>query len=680
MQKLFLLLLTTHLLNAQSDFAPSEIEIMRDQWGVPHIYAPTDAQVSYGLAWAHAEDDFKTIQSIMLATKQMLGRHLGKEGAPIDYVVGLLRTKEIVDTHLGDVSPDFMEIVAGYTAGLNAYAKHHPKEVLLKKSFPITVHEVFQAYVLQLAVFDGADRVIRDLFNSNVDVALKGTGSNGFAMQRKKTSDDNVFLAVNAHQPLEGPVGWYEAHLVSDEGWNMLGGLFPGSPTVLLGTNENLGWAHTVNYPDKLDVFQLEMHPESENMYRLDDDWLELEHRQIKLKVKVFLGLKVTVKRDAYYSVYGPVIKNDDGVFAFKMAIFDEIRATEQWYRMNKSSNFAEFKTALEMTAIPSFNIIYADREDNIFYVSNGKLPLRNPVYDWKGTLPGNTSATLNSEYHPFEDLPQLRNPKAGYVFNTNNTPYSSTALDESPRFEDHDSTMGYRTTENNRSTRFMELIDTYDEVSWQDFIDIKYDVTLPDSLLYRLNVNAVFRMNPEMAGDAEEVVKILQSWNRAAEISSVGPAQFTVFYKHLNRREEEINPKAISPKQMIKSLAYTQEYFVSNFGKLNVTLGEYQKLVRGDKELSLRGMSDVLAAMYSISHEDGKVKGFAGDSYIMLIRYPTDALPIIETVHAYGASSKSDSPHYADQMEMFAQQKRKPMTLDVEEVRKNAERIYSPK
>lgn len=679
MKKLLLAFGLFGFLLAQAQFSPNQIEIIRDQWGVPHIYAPTDAQVSYGLAWAHAEDDFKTIQMILIASKQMMGRHLGKAGAPVDYVVGLLRTKDIVEDHLSDVSSDFLKIVKGYTAGLNAYAEHHPKEVLLKKAFPITVKEVFQTYVLQLAVFDGADKIVRELFNSNVALALKGTGSNGIAIRRSKTTDENTYLAVNAHQPLEGPEGWYEAHLVSDEGWNMLGGLFPGSPTVLLGTNEYLGWAHTVNYPDKLDVFQLEMHPENENQYKLDDDWLTLEHRKIRLKVKLLLGMKITVKKDAFYSVYGPVVKNEDGVFAFKMGIFDEIRAIEQWYRMNKATNLNEFKSAMEMTAIPGFNTIYADREDNIFYVGNGRIPLRNPLFNWKGTLPGNTSATLSNEYHSFSDLPQLTNPAAGYVFNTNNTPYSATASDENLRFEDHDSTMGYKTVENNRSIRFMELIDQHEQVSWQDFIDIKYDVTLPDSLIYDINVNAVFNGQ----GTSEKsgaVADIIQNWDRSAEIESIGPPHITVLYQHLSKRRNEITDHAVSLNEMEKSLIYTYDYFLEHFGKLEVTLGEYQKLVRGDKELPLRGMADVLAAMYSVPHVDGKVKGFAGDSYVMMIRYPKDGLPIIETIHAYGASSKPESPHYNDQMEMFTQQKRKSMTLDIDEVRKNAVKIYSPK
>jgi len=652
---------------------------MRDKWGVPHIYAPTDAQVSYGLAWAHAEDDFKTIQEVLIASKQMLGRHLGKDGAPIDYVVGLLRTKEIVEKHLPSVSPDFVEVVKGYTAGLNAYAAHHPKEVLLKKAFPVTYKEVFQAYVLQLAVFDGADQVIRALFGNRVPTALAGTGSNAIAINRHKTTTGEVFLANNAHQPLEGPVGWYEAHLISDQGWNMLGGLFPGGPTVFHGTNENLGWAHTVNCPDKLDVFQLQMHPE-ELKYKIDDTWHELDHRKVKLKVKIFSGMKIGVKRDAYYSKYGPVVKNDSGFFAFKMAVFDDIRATEQWYRMNKARNFAEFKTALEMTAIPGFNIVYADREDNIFYVSNGKIPLRDSTYNWRTTLLGNTSTTLPKGYHPFSDLPQHLNPKAGYVFNTNNTPFNATAADENLNPADFDKTIGYAEGENNRSLRFMELMAKYDQLSYKDFRDIKFDVTLPDSLAYRLNMNAVFKMDPDLAGDAADVVRILQNWDRSGEVDKVGGAHAKLLYGHLWTRVNEITDDAITPDELVPSLKYVRSYLLEHFGKVDVALGEYQKLVRGEKELPLRGLPDVLASMSTIPHKNGMVKGNSGESYILLARYPKEGLPIIETIHAYGNSSKPNSPHYTDQMEPFTKLQLKPMTLDLEEVRKQAVQVYSPK
>lgn len=679
MRKLcFSFLFLFSILSSTAQFAPEEIEIIRDQWGVPHIYAPTDAQVSYGLAWAHSEDDFKTIQQTLLAAKQMLGVYLGKEGAPIDYVVGLLRCQDIVDDHIGEISPDFMKLVEGYTAGINAYAKHHPEELLVKKAFPLSVKDVFKAYVLSIAVQDGADRTIRNLFNGVIDtVTFSTNGSNAFAFSRSKTSDEYAYLAVNSHQPLEGPAAWYEAHLVSDEGWNMMGGLFPGGPVVFHGTNEYLGWAHTVNYFDKVDVFQLEMHPEKEDHYRFDDQWLQLEKREIKLKVKIFLGLKIGVKRDAFYSVYGPVVKNDKGVFAFKMAIFDEIRAIEQWYRMNKATNLDEFKKAMSMTAIPSFNTVYADRESNIFYVGNGRIPFRNPDYNWRQTLPGNTSKTLSKKYHPFTDLPQITNPQSGYVFNTNNSPFNATASEDNLQFGDYDATMGYREFDNNRSYRFMELIEQYDQLSWEDFKAIKYDQQLPDSIVYGININPLFRMSTTGSGLQSEIIKLIQQWDRRANVDAIGPAQLDILYRILLDNSISDQP---SNEDFLLAANKTHEHLMIHFGKIDVTLGEYQKLIRGESEQPLGGIPDVIAAMNSEPHENGKIKGSSGESYIMLVRYPESGLPIIETVNVFGASNKSNSPHYADQMEMYLNEELKSMTLDIEKVRQEAKSIYSPK
>lgn len=661
-------------------FNPSEIEIIRDQWGVPHIYAPTDAQVSYGLAWAHAEDDFKTIQQILLAAKQMMGRYQGPDGAPIDYVVGLLRCEDIVNEQIEKVDPAFMKIVEGYAAGINAYAAKHKDEVLIKRAFPVSTHDLFKAYVLQLAVQDGADRLIQNLFSGRIDtIDFEARGSNAFAISRKKTIGDEVFLAINSHQPLEGPAAWYEAHLVSDEGWNMLGGLFPGGPVIFHGTNEYLGWAHTVNYFDKQDIFQLEMHPEEDNLYRVDNEWLELEKRKIKLKVKIFLGIKIGVKRDAYYSEYGPVVKNEKGFFAFHMAVFDEVRAIEQWYKMNKARSLTEFKEILSMTAIPSFNIVYADRFDSLFYVGNGKIPMRNPKYDWNTTLPGNTEETLPGEYHPFSDLPQITNPSSGYLFNTNNGAFNATASSDNLKFDDFDATMGYRKFDNNRSYRFMELIDQYDKLGWDDFLDIKYDATLPDSLVYRIDLNPVFRLEPSLDDSVTQVLEIIQSWDKSARVNQVGPAHLNILYRHLASQSNKIDIKNLTTDQYIQALKYVKKYLLHFFGKIEVTLGEYQKLVRGNNEYPLGGLPDVIAAMNNNYMGDGKVRGSSGESYIMMIRYPKDALPIIETVNVFGASNRPGSPHYDDQVPLFLNQKRKKMTLDIDEVRKNAERIYHP-
>jgi acyl-homoserine-lactone acylase len=298
-QFLWLIAFVSLSFSVKSQINPDAIQIARDRWGVPHIFAKTDPEVAYGLAWAHAEDDFATIQLTILGGKQMLGRHLGKDGAAVDYVVSLIRARELAEARYeSDYSPEYKAVVRGYVEGLNAYAASHPKEVLVKDCFPITVIDATAATILSLSVFSGMDKALKTIFYNEMPLTqFKSGGSNAFAFNRKKTKDDKVYLNINPHQPLEGPQSWYEAHLVSEQGWNCLGALFPGGASVFLGSNENLGWAHTVNYHDKMDVFQLEINPENKNQYKFDNEWLNLEEKEVTLNVKVgFATIKSKAK------------------------------------------------------------------------------------------------------------------------------------------------------------------------------------------------------------------------------------------------------------------------------------------------------------------------------------------------------------------------------------------------
>ena len=233
---------------------PAAIDIVRDKFGVPHIFARTDREVAYGLAWAHSEDDFETIQKSFLASRAMLGQHLGKHGAIVDYVVHLLRLRELVNKRYAqDISPDFKEVLQGYCDGYNAYAESHPKEVLEKKAFPAIPQDILAYSVLQLALGTGVDDALKNIHNETTPLAQwKPSGSNAIAFNSAKTEDGAVYLTINTHHPLEGQVSWYEAHLSSAEGWNIVGALFPGAPVIFTGFNENLGWTHTVNHPDRL--------------------------------------------------------------------------------------------------------------------------------------------------------------------------------------------------------------------------------------------------------------------------------------------------------------------------------------------------------------------------------------------------------------------------------------------
>ena len=287
-----LFLLCVFILSGPSiaQFNANTIDIVRDKYGVPHIFGKTDPEVAYGLAWAHAEDDFTTIQQSLLAGKSMLASYVGKKGASIDYIIHLLRIPELVEEkYETDLSPAFKRVLEGYCAGLNAYAAKHPGEVLLKKAFPMTPKDMVQYSVLQLCVLSGADKALASIFGGTVPLLenYKTAGSNAFAFNSHKTTDGQVYLDINAHQPLEGPVAFYEAHLCSEEGWNIIGANFPGAPSILHGCNEYLGWAHTVNAPDKLDVYQLEINPANKLQYKFDGQWEVLEEKNAPLKVKI---------------------------------------------------------------------------------------------------------------------------------------------------------------------------------------------------------------------------------------------------------------------------------------------------------------------------------------------------------------------------------------------------------
>lgn len=685
MKPFFLLVVTIPLifhLQGQS-INPSQIDIIRDQWGVPHIDAPTDEAATYGLAWAHAEDDFETIQLPLISAKGMLGRHLGKGGAAVDYVASLLRLEETAKRYQRTIDPKFRKIVGAYAAAMNAFAEKYPERVLVKKAFPISELDVLKAYGLSLSVITGADGLIKNLYNGKVDAAPSwgAKGSNAIAVSRNKTDDDFTYLAVNSHQPLEGPVAWYEAHVVSDEGWNMLGGLFPGAPVVLHGTNEHLGWAHTVNYPDKIDVYQLEMNPDDEDQYRIDGRWKTLEIEKVRLKVKVF-GVIVTVKREVLWSDFGPAMRNDKGVFAFRLSTLDDISAIEQWYYMNKATSFEDFQTVLKDVSNPGFNIVYADAKDHIYHIGYGKIPVRKPGYDWEATLPGNKGDLWSGKYHGFDDLPQNLDPASGFVFNTNNSAFSSSAAGHNPDPARYDTKMGFRVWENNRSTRFLQLMSHEKTLSYDRFKAIKYDLTLPDSLVFPIDLNGLMSDQFRPNGEKAVVIKnLINRWDRKADLDAVGPAQAMLTYEWLHRKHK-IPYRSFykpEPSDIDSALVYAHEYLMEHFGKVNVRLEEFQFLVRGDRKIPIQGMNDVLAAMNSKPQKDGTRHAVQGESYIMMIRYPEEGLPKIETVNVFGASNQPESPHYHDQMDIFAKQQLKPMTLDIKEVRKKAKRIYHP-
>ena len=663
----------------------NNIEIIRDKYGVPHIYSNTDKELAYGLAWAHSEDDFKTIQEAYLAGNALLSKHIGFRGAPVDFLTQLIQSEEVIDSLFETIDKKFIEVAEGYAQGINRYAELNPEKVLVKKLFPITPKKMLKYSFLQLFISSEGDRAIRAIFENDFESLnfqrRNELGSNLFSFSTKKTNNGETYMAVNTHQPLDGPTSWYEAHLESKEGTSIIGATFAGAPCILTGSNKNLAWTHTVNRPDKTDIFQLEMVKNSKRKYYFDNKVLKLKKYRGKAFINI-LGIPIRVSKKYYSSVYGPTLKNKTGFFSVRTGSLFKVRALEQWWKMNKATSFDEFYSILEMNEIPGYNIGYADKDDNIFYISNGLIPIRNDKFKWTGVLPGNTSETLWTDYYKTHELPQVINPESGYIYNANHSPFKSTSIDENPNPKDFALNMGFETFDNNRSTRIFELVESYKSIDYEDFKKIKYDNKFPTPFNYNfMDVNKIMEMKPDDYPEIADLIKQIQNWDRSTDATSTGAGAYAMFYYTLADKYfyKSYYDRNFSKSLIADCLVEVKKRMKKYFNSTIIKLGDFQKLVRGDKEMPIFGMPDVITAMNASKYKDGKVQVTHGESYIQLVKFSSKGTEI-ESIISYGSSDNEESPHYDDQMEKYSKFQTKKMSFDRNWVLNNSKRIYNPR
>jgi acyl-homoserine-lactone acylase len=673
------------------NISTENITIARDKYGVPHIFAKTDPEVGYGLGWANCEDDFETMQELIFAGKGLSGKLLGIEGAKRDFLYFALGMDDIVDKDFDKkTSTEFKRYLEGYVQGVNKYAELHPKEVKAKGVFPLEPKDAIKSYVFALSIISGAHDEVSQIIDGSYEKKPVAMGSNAMAFNSLKTKDGSSILVVNPHQPITGPFSWYEAHLNSEEGLNVLGAMFPGGGLVFLGSNQNLGWAHTWNQLDLIDVFKLEMHPRKKGYYKFDGHWQKLEKSTIKLKVKLNSWLTITVRKKQLWSVYGATFqsKNKKDYFSVKFGANEEIRSSEQWYRMNKAKNFTEFANAVKMNAGPRFNIVYADRYDTIMYICNGMVPRRPQGYEWGGIVPGNTSKTLWNSYHDFHEKPMYINPKCGYLWNTNNSPFNASGKEcnlSSKRWDEQ----GYWSFDpgnNNRAERFMELIAKFDKVDVQDVMKLKFDYTFPSKSRFLDSLHIIQNIDPAKYPDISTLLDRMKKWNKMADRTNKDASLFLISLNYIFQKaklwDNSFRLGFHLPESLyVEGVRYAKEYLTKHFNSLEVPLGDIQQIRRGNFRIPLDGVADNLSPNYTEEQKDGWYKPWVGDSYVQIAKFSKDKkFPALETLIPYGASNHPDSPHYTDQMELYANHKTKTMSMDKEEVLKSAEKIYHPK
>lgn len=676
------------LLAAKID--PSTISIARDNYGVPHIYAPTDEAAVYGLAWAYCEDNFEDIQTPLLAVKSLYSSVKGKDGVLLDAISFFVGADRIVEEkYESSYSPEFKQLIRAYTEAVNVYAESHPKEVLHKKLFPITERDLVKGYVTVFTFFANAHYDLIRIFDGTIKAQESdyfSRGSNGWAVSPRMSADGQTYLISNTHQPLQGLSSWYECQIQTEEGWHFHGATFAGGITPFLGCNPDLGWTHTTNFDDYNDVYRLVMHPDKKDHYRYDGKWLPLEVRKLKLKVKV-AGLRVPITRKFYWSEYGPTLKNKDGYYAMRFPANMLLGASEQWYRMNKARNFKEFRAALDMQKIPNQNVIYGDRAGNIMFLGNALFPKRNPAYTWDRVLPGDTSATKWApEFYAIDELPLVINPDCGYVYNMNNTSLDCTCPEENLSAEDFSPTMGLQMKNTARVLRFREMMKDVDRLSWEQLLEIKYDGNFPETLYTRSieNLEDMRQLDPQKYPDLADAIDVIKRWDGGTEVDNLQASLVHLciqhFFKYLRQEGIYDYNNTFPEKEFVEALRSAKKHILKHFGTLEVPLGDLQKHIRGDVELGVWGLPEVITQMMTVPYKKGTFQSRAGESFIMWMRFvPGEKYPRLSSVVPYGTSNHGESPHYTDQMQLYVDQKTKPITLDKEEVLAKAERIYHP-
>ncbi len=671
--------------------------IQRDEWGIAHVHGPTDADAAFALAYAHAEDDWPTIQTVSAAAKGKLSLlQLSETAIGNDYWFAFAgvaeETERFYDKRL---SEDVRAVLEGYAAGLNYYAALHPGEAD-GRILPLTGKDVAAGYLHKLPLMMRVGRAI-GLLTGRTDPlkpgdALEGWtysneelfgpgGSNAHAVGPSRSADGKTRLNVNSHQPWTGPVAWHEIHVRSDEGWNASGATFPGAPMVKVGHNDHLGWSHTFNHPDLRDVYRLETDPENPLRYRLDGEWRELEVREATITVDVGL-MNYTWRPRLLRSAHGPVVETDHGLYALRWPGIGDGRlllAAEQWFRMNKATSFEEWKDAMRVHGIPLFNTVYAD-DRNIAYFYNAILPKRieDADVEWRTILPGDRSDLIWDDYVAFDDLPSVVNPPSGWVQSCNSTPWQTTSGEGNPDPKRWPAAHGISNRMTNRAIRSHELFGADESITHDEFLAYKWDRGhSKNGPLFREAIDRLADYEPK--NDAEtKGLELLAAWDGACEEDSrTAPLAIMTWRPMWYAIVVERRPRFEMP-EVHDTYPEAVAYLMEHFGRVDPRLGDVQRLRRGALDLELGGGPDVLNAIHAEEHPDGRLAGVAGDSFVMIVEW-NDYGPRSWAVHNYGNVEREGSPHYADQAPLLVQRKLRRVLRTPEEIEKHLEAEYHP-
>jgi penicillin amidase/acyl-homoserine-lactone acylase len=352
----------------------------------------------------------------------------------------------------------------------------------------------------------------------------------------------------------------------------------------------------------------------------------------------------------------------------------EDIKQVNQWFAMNKSNSLEEWINAMKMRSIISFNGVFADKEDNIFFLHNSSSPSRKEGINWKDVIDGTRSDLLWDEYVSFENIPQIKNPSSGWIASTNQDPFKVTGAADNLDSSEYSPTLGLQTRMTNRAYRSIELFEQNEKIGEEEFDNIKFDNKYSKQSRSYKYIAELFDTNFETE-ELNNARDLLKKWDLKTDYnnSSAALGVCVLSNEWISEQGQRIpQDPEISFRDCVTELKET-------YGKVNPLWSERNFIVRGSKKIAVQGGPDVLRAIYGRNDEDGDLKAAGGDGLYIHVSWDANGVQNSKSIHQYGSSTQDkNSVHYDDQVDLYVKEQYKPTYFNKDELSGNISRVYN--
>lgn len=689
-----------------------QVEIRRTAYGVPHIKAENIRAAYYALGYVQLEDHGPRVAMELLRARGEFGRFFGRDSMESDFAAQ--RGYKIALERFAMLDQDTRDAYEGFAAGVNRYIATHPDEFPAGFSPRFTGYDVAARDVNTATPRDARaflERVNRkttpnespprpaegegderkgDEPESEIDPIEEG--SNAWAFAPSRTKSGKAILVRNPH--LSWTAGYYEAHMTVPGILDFYGDFRIGGPFgVIGGFNKDLGWSTTNNAPDNDEIYALDVDPDRADHHLFDGASVPLQRELVTVSYRNGAGLS-TETREVWRSTLGPVLHRENGkVYVLRSATDGDYRAGQQFLRMMRATSLGEWKEAMRMRARVTSNFTYADRAGNILYVWNGVVPsLPHLSGGDTAAIPARGTSDIWTRLIPWDSLPQLLNPRGGYVRNENDTPYHTNLrqiLDRS-RYPQNMPEPTLRL----RSQLSLDLIDNDRKYSLEEIMDLKnsYRMLLADRVKPDL-IAAVRASNPSSA--VASAIDMLACWDNTADHESRGGVLFQTWWQRyidstnvdtMYTAAWDVDRPASTPyglrnaARAAEAFAWAVDETTRRYGSPGIAWGEVHRVRLGDVDVPVGGCSGALGCFRVLNFRtdpDGKRSVVGGDGWVMGVEF--GRTPKAYSVLAYGQSPRAESPHHDDQAAMFAAGDYKRVMFTERDVETGTVRRYRP-